>query len=388
MPALMDTYSRFPVAFIRGSGSYLWDDKGDKYLDFGSGISVTNLGHCNEAVTSAICEQARTLIHTSNLYMIPKQEELAELISKNSFGGKVFFCNSGAEANEAAIKLARIYGNKKYSGARYKIVSMYNSFHGRTYATLSATAQSKIQKGFTPIAGYNSYVPLNDIEAFEYAISFGDVAAVIIELFQGEGGVVPADKEYLKKLREICTANDILLIFDEVQTGFGRTGNLFGYQQVGVTPDIMTLAKAIANGLPMGALVANKSVAEYFTPGTHGSTFGGTPLVCAAGVAVMGEMLKPGFLSDVVKKGELMKDIIKKSLGDKCTLRGTGLLIGAETKFDPKNVASACLEERLLVITAGNNSVRLYPPLTATMDEIKNGAEIYAGVIKKMESIK
>ncbi len=385
MPSLMDTYSRFQIAFVRGEGSTLWDDSGKSYLDFGSGISVTNLGHCNPAVTEAIRRQAGLLLHTSNLFIVKEQEELADLITENSFPGKVFFCNSGAEANEGAIKLARLYGNVKYSGARYKIISMYNSFHGRTYATLSATGQAKVQKGFTPAAGYNVYVPFNDMEELEKAASLGDTAAVILELFQGEGGVLSADKQYVKRLRDYCTANDIMLIIDEVQTGYGRTGKMFAFEHYGIEPDVMTMAKAMANGLPMGAFLAKDRFARYMTPGTHGSTFGGTPIVCAAAKAVIKEMTRPGFLDKVTEKGNLLASVIKEALGDACEIRGKGLLIGAGTKHDPKVLAEECLKNGLVVITAGNGSVRLYPPLTVSEEEIKDGASRFIKSVKNLE---
>lgn len=388
MASIMNTYSRFPITFSKGEGCRLWDDKGFEYLDFGSGISVTNLGHAHPAVTEAIVKQASTLIHTSNLFNIKLQEDLADLIGRHSFAGKTFFSNSGAEANEAAIKLARLYGYKKTGGAKYKIVSMYNSFHGRTYATLSATGQHKIQTGFTPIAGYNIYVDFNDLNALKQAIDFGDVAAVIIELYQGEGGVVPADKTYIKQLRELCDKTDTLLIIDEIQTGFGRTGELFAYKLFGIEPDIITMAKGIANGLPMGATTAKEKVAEYFTPGSHGSTFGGTPLVCAAAIAVIDEMTKPGFLEDVKKKGELLKDKISQGLAGKCELRGDGLLIGAQTKFEPKTVVEKCLEEGLITVPAGNNSVRLYPPLNIADEDIIKGTEKFIKTINKLEEKK
>lgn len=385
MSSVMNTYSRFPVAFVKGEGARLWDDKGKEYIDFGSGISVTNLGHAHPAITKAIADQAATLIHTSNLFEIKYQEELAKLIAKESFGGKTFFCNSGAEANEGAIKLARLYARTKSGGEKYKIISMYNSFHGRTYATLSATGQHKVQKGFEPVAGFCEYVPYNDLDSLEKAISFGDVAAVIIELYQGEGGVVPADKKYIKDIRALCDKTATVLIFDEIQTGYGRTGELFAYKLFGVEPDIMTMAKGIANGLPMGAFTAKAEFAEHLTPGTHGSTFGGTQLCCAAAIAVIKEMTKPGFLKDVKRKGELLKNILSEKLRDKCILRGDGLLIGAQTKYEPKNLVTKCLEEGLVTIPAGNNSVRLYPPLNIPDELLKEGANRFVNALNKME---
>lgn len=383
MSSLMSNYGRFPVSFAYGLGAYLYDEKGTSYLDFASGISVTNLGHNFEPVTKAIKEQAEKVIHTSNLYEIELQSRLADKISQASFGGKLFFCNSGAEANEAAIKLARLYGNTIHHGKRYKIISMYNSFHGRTYATMGATAQEKIQKGFTPMPAYNQYIPFNDTEALKAAVSLNDTCAIMLELFQGEGGVIPVDTEFLKEIRRICDEQDILMILDEVQTGYGRTGHMFAYQLFGVEPDIMSLSKSIANGVPMGAVVAKDKVASLFTAGTHGSTFGGNPLACAAGIAVIDEMLRDKFLDNVKSKGNKLKEYLKNNLPNGCTVKGEGLLIGVKTPYTPKDVAEKCLSKNLLIVPAGNNSVRLYPPLNINDDLIK-GAEIFVSVIKEM----
>lgn len=384
MSSLMSNYGRFPVSFAYGLGAYLYDGKGTSYLDFASGISVTNLGHNFEPVTKAIKEQAEKVIHTSNLYEIELQSILADKISKASFGGKLFFCNSGAEANEAAIKLARLYGNTIHYGKRYKIISMYNSFHGRTYATMGVTAQEKIQKGFTPMPAYNQYIPFNDIEALKAAVSLNDTCAIMLELFQGEGGVMPVDTEFLKEIRRICDEQDILMILDEVQTGYGRTGHMFAYQLFGVEPDIMSLSKSIANGVPMGAVVAKDKVASLFTAGTHGSTFGGNPLACAAGIAVIDEMLRDKFLDNVKSKGNKLKEYLKHNLPNGCTVKGEGLLIGVKTPYTPKDVAEKCLSKNLLIVPAGNNSVRLYPPLNINDDDLIKGAEIFVSVIKEM----
>ena len=384
MSSLMSNYGRFPVSFAYGLGAYLYDEKGTSYLDFASGISVTNLGHNFEPVTKAIKEQAEKVIHTSNLYEIELQSRLANKISQASFGGKLFFCNSGAEANEAAIKLARLYGNTIHHGKRYKIISMYNSFHGRTYATMGVTAQEKIQQGFTPMPAYNQYIPFNDIEALKAAVSLNDTCAIMLELFQGEGGVMPVDTEFLKEIRRICDEQDILMILDEVQTGYGRTGHMFAYQLFGVEPDIMSLSKSIANGVPMGAVVAKDKVASLFTAGTHGSTFGGNPLACAAGIAVIDEMLRDKFLDNVKSKGNKLKEYLKNNLPNGCTVKGEGLLIGVKTPYTPKDVAEKCLSKNLLIVPAGNNSVRLYPPLNINDDDLIKGAEIFVSVIKEM----
>lgn len=384
MSSLMGNYGRFSVSFEYGNGAKLYTKDNEEYLDFACGISVTNLGHNFKPITEAISNQATKLIHTSNLYEIPLQSQLAELISKNSFQGKVFFCNSGAEANEAATKLARLYGNSVHHGKKYKIISMYNSFHGRTYATMGLTAQEKIQKGFTPMPAYNQYIPFNDINALHQAISLNDTVAIMLELFQGEGGVVPIDMEFLKEVRKICDEKDILLILDEVQTGYGRTGNLFGYQLFGIEPDIMSLAKSIANGIPMGAVVAKEKVANLFTPGVHGSTFGGNPLACASAIAVINEMTKSGFLDAVKQKGKMLKEYLCKALSDNCIIKGEGLLIGVKTPHSPQDVTKACLDNHLLIVPAGNNSVRLYPPLNICDEDLLKGAEIFTTTVKNL----
>ena len=384
MSSLMSNYGRFNVSFTHGEKAYLYDSNGGKYLDFASGISVTNLGHNFEPVTKAVCEQAKKVIHTSNLYEIEQQSILADKISKASFGGKLFFCNSGAEANEAAIKLARLYGNTIHHGKRYKIISMYNSFHGRTYATMGATAQEKIQKGFTPMPAFNQYIPFNDINALKQAVSLNDTCAIMLELFQGEGGVMPVDVEFLKEIRKICDEQDILMILDEVQTGYGRTGYLFAYELFGIEPDIMTLSISFANGVPMGAVVAKDKAASLFTAGTHGSTFGGNPLACAAANAVIDEMMSNGFLDSVKEKGKKLKEYLNNNLPKECTIKGEGLLIGVKTPYAPKDVADCCLKNYLLIVPAGNNSVRLYPPLNICDDDLMKGAEIFVSVIKEM----
>lgn len=384
MSSLMGNYGRFKVSFAYGNGAKLYTENNEEYLDFASGISVTNLGHNFKPVTDAVSLQAAKVIHTSNLYEIPLQEELADLIIKNSFKGQVFFCNSGAESNEAAIKLARLYGNTIHHGKKYKIISMYNSFHGRTYATMGATAQEKIQKGFTPMPAYNQYIPFNNIDALHQALALNDVCAIMLELFQGEGGVMPIDVEFLKEVRRVCDEHDILMILDEVQTGYGRTGFLFGYQLFGIEPDIMTLSKSISNGLPMGAVVAKEKVSSLFTPGTHGSTFGGNPLASAAACAVIKEMTKEGFLQSVKEKGNILKEYLEKNLPKGCEIKGEGLLRGVKTPYQPKDVAEACLKNHLLIVPAGNNSVRLYPPLNINDDDLLKGAEIFVNTIKEL----
>jgi predicted acetylornithine/succinylornithine family transaminase len=379
----MNTYAPYNYRFIKGEGTYLYDDTGKRYIDFGCGISVSNLGHGNPHLLNCLKGQADKLWHTSNLFPNKIVEDLAERISKASFGGKVFFCNSGAEANEGAIKLARIYNNKVHAGAKPRIITMNDGFHGRTYTTLSATAQKKVQSGFEPIAPFFTYAPYNDIATVESELSKGDVCAVMLELYQGESGVLPANIEYVKKLRELADKYKALLIFDEVQTGFGRTGKLFAYEHFGVTPDIMTMAKAIANGLPMGAFAAKPEIADLFTPGTHGSTFGGNLLACAVAHGVLDIMLADGFLNSVTEKGLAFQLMLKKRLEIlEASVRGKGLMVGVELPILNKDFIRKALDEGLVLIAGGEKSVRFYPPLTATMDELEQGANIAEKVMR------
>jgi predicted acetylornithine/succinylornithine family transaminase len=377
---LFDNYQRLDVTFVKGAGTYLYSDTGKKYLDCASGISVTNLGHAHPHVLAKLKEQADKLWHTSNLFMSELGESLAERISRLSFGGKVFFCNSGAEANEAAIKLARIYNNRVLGGKRPRIICMQNSFHGRTFATLSATGQEKVHKGFEPIADFFTHIPLNNLAAFEEEIAKGDVCAVILEIIQGEAGVIPAVHDYVKALAHIARQNDVLLIYDEVQTAFGRAGKMFAYERLDTPPDVMTLAKGIANGIPMGAVVAAEKTADLFTPGTHASTFGGNFLATAAAHAVLDVLEEEEFLEEVNKKGQYFRKYLLNALSefpkyDEIILRGEGLMTGAVFPFPNTEFINNALNEELLVIGGGLNSVRFYPPLTATINELEEAAE-------------
>ncbi|MCB4203419.1 aspartate aminotransferase family protein [Deferribacterales bacterium Es71-Z0220] len=385
MDSLIKCYKRYDISFIKGEGAYLFDKDGKSYIDFGSGISVTNLGHSFEPVVKAICEQAKSLIHTSNLYGIDIQEEVADIISENSFGGSVFFCNSGAEANEAAIKLARIYGNKKYNGLRYKIISLKNSFHGRTYATLSATGQDKVKDGFRPVADYFFHIDTNDFDAFLSLAKKNNVVAVMIELVQGEGGVVPLERGFVKALYDYAKNNDILLIVDEIQTGMGRTGELFAYKHYGIEPDIMTMAKALGNGVPIGAMVARKEVGEYLSYGTHGSTFGGNFLACAAAKSVLKEMLKPGFLKSVKEKGDYIKERLVKIFSNVGDVRGIGMMLGVKLceDIDAAEFVKKALVSGLVIIPAGNNTFRVYPPLNIDYDTLDKGLQIFEQLLTK-----
>jgi predicted acetylornithine/succinylornithine family transaminase len=386
MSSLIQCYKRNDIAFSKGEGAYLFDSAGKRYVDFGCGISVTNLGHGFEPVTEAICNQAKTLIHTSNLYKIDIQEEVAKIISDNSFGGNVFFCNSGAEANEAAIKLARIYGNKKYNGLRYKIITLKNSFHGRTFATLSATGQDKVKDGFRPVADFFCHIEPGDFEAFVSLSKKNDVVAVILEMVQGEGGVTPLERGFVKAVYDYSKDNDILFIVDEIQTGIGRTGELFAYKHYGVIPDIMTLAKALGNGVPIGAMVAEKDLSNYLSYGTHGSTFGGNFLACAAAKAVLNEVLKPDFLKSVKEKGEYLKkrliEIFENQTKVIGYVRGIGMMLGVKLidDIDVSEFVKKAMEMGLVIVPAANNTFRVYPPLNVNRDVLDEGLEILENI--------
>ncbi len=367
------TYLRYPAAMVSGSGSVLTDADGKEYLDFLSGIAVCSLGHCHPAVTAAVKTQVEKLVHVSNLYYTEPQTELAELLVDNSFGDKVFMANSGAEVNEAAIKLARIASAE----GRHEILTLAGSFHGRTLATLAATGQPKFHKGFEPLPQGFKHIAFEDLETLEKSISPA-TCAIMCEPLQGEGGVRPLGPDYLKKIRTLCDQHDLLLIFDEVQTGMGRTGTLFAYQQLGIVPDIMTMAKALGNGLPIGALVTTNEVAGSFVPGTHGSTFGGNPVGAAAAVATMKVMLADGFLAGVQEKGDYLSRSLQNLVGqfpDFITgVRGLGLLKGlvmsergAERGTDIVNVL---FDRGYLINFAGNVALRFAPPLTVSFDEI------------------
>ena len=362
---VMPTYNP-QIMFVRGKDARLWDDDGNEYLDFASGIAVCSLGHCNDRVTKAIQEQCAKLVHISNLYMNELMPRLAEkLVSESLVGGKAFFCNSGAEANEGMIKIARKYGNKS---GRNHIISMDNSFHGRTLATLAATGRAKYRKGFEPDVPGFSQVPFNDFEALEKAVT-PDTCAIMLEMLQGEGGIFPADREYLKKVRALCDEKDILLLCDEVQCGMGRLGTRFAYQKFGVTPDVITMAKAIANGFPMGAIIAGEKCANILEAGNHASTFGGTPLACAAALAVQDAFDQDGVLENCEKEGEFLRSELTK-LGEKYsfvkTVRGMGLMIGMVLDRPAGPLLPLLLKEKMVALTAGEVVLRLVPPLTIT----------------------
>ena len=366
------TYKRFPIVITRGRGCTLWDTAGNAYTDFVAGIAVCNLGHAHPRVVNALSMQAETLFHVSNLYYTVPQVELASWLVENSFADRVFFCNSGAEANEAAIKIARRYFNKKGDSGRYRIIAMEKSFHGRTMATLSATGQNKIKDGFDPVLEGFDFVPFNDAKALYNNIG-PSTCAVMIEPVQGEGGVRCPDPEYLKAVRKICDEAGIFLIFDEIQTGIGRTGKLFAYEHFGIEPDIMTLAKALANGLPIGAMLAKEDIAEAFGPGSHASTFGGTPVVTAASLEVVKVLSEERIIEHCQKVGNYFKERLlwlKKRHESIEDVRGLGLLLGMKLKIEGAPVVKACMERGFLINCIQENILRFIPPLIIEKDEI------------------
>ncbi|WP_035445187.1 acetylornithine transaminase [Bacillus sp. UNC41MFS5] len=383
---VMATYSRFPVTLVKGKGSYVWNEQGTQYLDFTSGIATCNLGHVPDVVKDALEEQLQNLWHCSNLYNIPNQEKLAALLTTNSCGDQVFFCNSGAEANEAAIKLARRYANKVMGKEVPEIVTFQQSFHGRTLATLSATGQEKIQQGFFPLVSGFSYLPFNDEEALELLYTI-EPAAVLLELVQGEGGVIPANHEWVKKLAKICKEREILLMVDEIQTGIGRTGTFFAYEQYGIEPDVISIAKGLGSGFPIGAIIAKEEAAKGFDPGSHGSTFGGNPLATAAGVATVSHIHDTNLLNQANEMATYLDKklhVLKEDYSFIKDIRGLGLLKGIVVDTNALEIVQKALENNLLILTAGPNVVRILPPLTVTSEEIN---EFIKALEKTFQSI-
>jgi len=366
------------MALVKGEGVYVWDADGNRYLDFVAGLAVNSLGHCHPVVVQAIREQAGNLMHVSNMYWIEPQVALAKLLVENSALDKVFFCNSGAEANEGAIKLARKYARKYLGNDKYEIITMEKSFHGRTLAAITATAQPKYQKDLDPLPEGFKYVPFNDIAALEKAVS-PHTCAILMEPVQGEGGVNVADYDYMHKVKQLCVDKGLLLIFDEVQCGLARTGKLFAYEHYGIEPDIMTLAKAIAGGFPMGALLAKETVAECFQPGDHASTFGGNPLAAAAGCAAVSLLADRDFLAETVEKGRYFADKLE-SLKEKYSfvtdVRGKGLILGMGITADGGKIVESCRGKGLLINCVGSNVLRFLPPLIISFEDIDNAVKI------------
>ncbi|MFA5537544.1 MAG: acetylornithine transaminase [Bacillota bacterium] len=384
---VMNTYGRLPLALVKGKGCYVWDADGKEYLDFVAGIAVNSLGHGHPALVEALHQQSRQLIHVSNLYWIENQIKLAKTLVENSCCDKVFFANSGAEANEGAIKLVRKYGAENLGRERFEIITMNKSFHGRTLATLTATGQDKYHQDFHPLPTGFKYAPFNDFEALKGAIS-EQTCAIMLEPIQGEGGVHPADFEYLKNVRRLCDDLNLLLIFDEVQTGVGRMGKLFAYETYGIEPDIMTLAKGLGGGVPIGALLAKDKVAKAFKPGDHASTFGGNPLATAAGLAVLETIINENLLVQVEKAGKFFTNRLAelqytypKAIKE---IRGRGLLLGLELAGNADLVVSRCREKGLLINAIGEHVLRFVPPLIVVPEEIDKAVFILDEVLAEI----
>jgi len=380
---VMPTYSRVPLVLARARAARVWDAEGKEYLDLFPGWAVSGLGHCHPKVVKAIKKQAGTIMHVSNNYLSELQGRLAELIVKNSFDGKVFFSNSGAEANEGAIKLARRYGNPT---KRYEIITMEKSFHGRTMACISATGQDKVKIGFEPLLEGFKTVPFNDLSAVEGAIS-NKTVAVMLEPIQGEGGINVASKEYIYGLRKLCDEKDMLLIFDEVQTGMGRTGEMFCFKNLGVRPDIITLAKSLGSGVPIGAVVASRKICDILGPGSHATTFGGSPLVCCAGVATFEAIEKEKLLDHANKISKYMfaklNKLKTKYSGLIKEVRGLGIMIGVELNIEGDGIVAKCRDAGLLINCTQKNVLRIMPPLTIKKGQVAKALKIIERALKE-----
>lgn len=375
---VMTTYGRQPLVLVKGDGCRVWDADGREYLDFVAGLAVCNLGHSNPEVAQAAADQLNRLVHVSNLYYTTPMTKLAEELVRHSFADRVFFANSGAEVNEGAIKLCRRYSHERYGPGRYFIISTYNSFHGRTMGALSATGQEKFHKGFEPLLPGFIFVPFNDLEAAAQAVD-ERVCAVLVEPIQGEGGVCLPDPEYLPGLRRLCDDKGLLLVFDEVQTGLSRTGKLFAHEHYGVTPDVMTLAKGIANGLPMGALLATEDAAKAFIPGTHASTFGGGPVIAATALAVLKQMTQPKFMEAVKARGKYLRrglERLKDQFPVIREVRGLGLMWGLELAQEGAPLVNACRERGFLINCTQGNIIRFLPPLLLNRRDLDQALKI------------
>lgn len=384
---LMNTYARYPIAMVRGKGCWVWDADGKRYLDFVTGIAVNNLGHCHPNVVRAIQSQCKKLVQVCNLYNIEEQAEFAKMLVENSFADKVFFCNSGAEANEGAIKLARKWGGAQ--GGKYKIVHARDSFHGRTLGALSAT-NKKYQAGFKPLVGGFKSVPYGKIGPLEKALEDEKICAVILEPIQGENGVILPYENYLKDVRKLCNKKNVLLILDEIQVGIGRTGKLFAYEHYGIKPDIMTLAKALGGGIPCGAFLATNKVAKHFTPGVHGTTLGGNPLAMSAGMAVMKTIEQEGLLDNTAGSGEYFLNKLNVLKNDYRGLikdvRGKGLILGVEfvNSEIAKEIVTKCSEKGLLTILTEQRVMRILPPLIVSRKEIDRAIKIIGESLREV----
>ena len=382
---LMNTYARQPVAFVRGEGAYLWDETGKRYLDAVAGVAVNGLGHAHPKLVKAIADQAAAVIHTSNLYRIPRQEELADKLCALSGMDRAFFCNSGCEANEAAIKLARLYGHGK--GIEVPtIIVMEKAFHGRTMATLTATGSRKIQAGFEPLLSGFARVPFNDLDAIRHVAEHNkSVVAVLVEVVQGEGGINILPSAFLVELRKLCDAHGWLLMLDEVQTGIGRTGTWFGFQHAGVMPDVMALAKGLGSGMPIGACLARGAAAEVFTPGTHGSTFGGNPLACAAALATLDAIESENLLENARVRGEAIRAGLREALAGVhgvVDIRGEGMMIGVELDRPCGELVGVARDAGVLINVTSDKVIRLVPPLIYGAAEVDALVGAVAGIVR------
>ncbi|HQU99226.1 MAG TPA: aspartate aminotransferase family protein [Nitrosomonas sp.] len=386
MTSLMNTYARLPVTFVKGEGVWLWDDQGQRYLDALSGVAVCGLGHCHPRLTKAICQQAQTLIHTSNLFRVGKQEQLATRLVELSGMDNAFFCNSGAEANEAAIKLARLYGHNK-GIALPTIIVMERSFHGRTMATLTASGNRKVQAGFEPLMTGFVRVPYNNLDAVaQVAANNKEVVALLVEPFQGEGGVNIPEVHYLQGLREICKQKDWLLMLDEVQSGIGRSGKWFAFQHSGIFPDVVTLAKGLGGGVPIGACLAKGVAAEVFKPGNHASTFGGNPLVCAAALETLAVISDENLLDHVVELGDFIRNRLSTQLANQkgvVDIRGQGLITGIELSVPCVDLVKKALERKLLINVTSDKVIRLLPAFVMQQSEAEQVVDILCSLIKE-----
>lgn len=381
--SLMNTYNRFDNLFVKGFGSKVYDSKENEFIDFVSGVAVNCLGHCHPVISKVLKEQGEQLIHISNLYYTDKQNELAGKLTELSKHNKVFFCNSGTEAVEAALKLARKYGKTHGGKEKYEVVYMENSFHGRTLGALSVTGQPKYQKEFKPLIGGTVSCEFNNIDELEDKIN-NNTCAVIIEPIQGEGGLTLAQIEFLKKARKLCDKVNAILIFDEVQCGIGRLGSFFAYEKFDVIPDIVCMAKGLGGGFPIGAMMANDKASEAFCPGDHGSTFGGNPLACAVSLAVINELINTGIIEEVNEKGKYFSQKVQElKQKHECIDKfcGMGLLTGIKVNIDTKSVIKKCFEKGLLVVAAGNNVIRMLPPLNICYEDIDKAFDIFDEVL-------
>jgi len=383
MNAIMNTYARFPITLVRGDGARVWDDAGNAYLDFISGIAVNTLGHAHPQLTAALSRQAGTMLHCSNLFHIPAQQQLAARLTALSGLDRAFFCNSGAEANEAAIKLARKYFYDQGSSRR-TIITAHQSFHGRTMLTLTATGQEKVKTGFDPLPPGFRHVALNDIEALRQAVD-GSTAAILLEPLQGEGGVNQANSAYLQAVRALCDEHGLLLLLDEVQTGIGRCGTMFAFEQAGIVPDILTLAKGLGGGVPIGAMLAGEEVATAFGPGTHGSTFGGNPLSCTAALTVLDVIDAESLLDNVIQRGRQLQQglaALQQRFPIMRAIRGQGLLVGAELSIEAAPIVAAARSEGLMILLAGPNVLRFLPPLNIRKEEVNEALALLASAME------